>query len=62
MYKGFLLVDACPQNPCNGFVESASNSDINFLPQIVDRIYQCHRGMLKALDNPNLFMMIHEDR
>ena len=62
MYKGFLLVDACPQIPSSGFVESAHNSDINFLPQIVDRIYQCHRGMLKALDNPNLFMLIHMDR
>ncbi|MGN1394466.1 MAG: hypothetical protein ACI4V7_10660 [Succinivibrionaceae bacterium] len=62
MYKGFLLVDACCQIPCDGFAESCHNANVNFLPQIVDRMYQCHRGMLKALDNPNLFMLIHTDR
>lgn len=63
LYRNFMLVDACVCFPGNsGFAEGGANKNVNFLPQIVDRIYQCHKYMLKALNNPNLFMLLHLDR
>ena len=59
IYHNFLIVDMCfPVSAAHSCCEHSIPSSYNLLPQILNRIMQCRKTSITAVDNKNLTLII----